>query len=180
MPKYKPNLPPHKSTKFGGIIPAQQKIKLPKDPNAYKNDSFHWEINTKLLCHPSDFCHDICQNKYSHCFSLHNLTKDDLFEIFKKLDEYRSWTWQQIEMSKNNTSCGSMEIKKLEPDISEFVQKYLSEKKFYETDTLYKMEINNRHRVWGIREDTVFYLLWDDNGHYFYKHTNNNHPQKKK
>ena len=41
-------------------------------------------------------------------------------------------------------------------------------------DVLYKIEINNNHRVWGIREGSLCYIIWDDNGHFFYKHKNKN------
>ena len=134
------------------------KVVIPFDPNEYKNQNFDWCINTKFLkYHKTDNPH----------FHIYKETVNDMKMIFNKLDSYSSWNWRDIERSYNKTSCGYMPVDKL--DVKDMVERHLQACSL-DDDCLYKIEINNHHRVWGIREGTIFYLIWDDDGHYFYKH----------
>jgi hypothetical protein len=149
------------------------------DPNAYKDSNFSWQIKVDYLCNwknCSDDRKNNC-NKYSSCFSLYELTNEELFRIFEKLYEYETWAWRDIEKSNNGTSCGLMLVEKL--DISGIVREHLDLLEF-EDEYLYKIEINGKHRVWGIRRGSIFYWLWNDKEHRFYKGYNTNYTKPKK
>jgi hypothetical protein len=150
-----------------------------RDPDAYKNSNFSWRIKKDYLCNQKS-CSDDCKkncNKYKSCFSLYELTNEELFRVFEKLYEYEKWTWRDIEKSNNNTSCGLMLVEKL--DVCDTVRGHLNMLQF-EDEYLYKIEINGKHRVWGIRRECVFYWLWNDREHRFYKGYNTNHTKPKK
>ena len=140
--------------------------------NEYKNQKFNFTINTGFMCFM-----ECCGKECEICFSLYEPTKDELFKIFKKLDSYRSWDWRKIEQSGNGTSCGYMDIRKL--DVCDFILDHF-EKIVIDDDVIYKMEISNKHRVWGIRRGNILYLLWNDEFHYFYKHKDSNYTPPKK
>lgn len=135
----------------------------------YKNRNFDWAINTKYL-----YTERVCHGDFVPKYSL--LMDSNLLGIIQKMDSYRGWIWKNIEMSNSGTSCGVMEVAKL--DTREMVTKHLEYIK-EDVDVIYKMEINNHHRVWGIRKQDCLYLVWNDRDHSFYKHKNKNYTQKK-
>lgn len=138
-------------------------IVQPYDPLQYKEHYFNWSINC---------CYLDLNNKEFELFK----NRDQFFSIIKKLDSFRSWRCSKIESSRNDTSCGVMDINKL--NTKEMVQGHLlSINK--DVDQLYKMEINNHHRIWGIREKDCLFLIWDDCNHSFYKQKNKNYTPKK-
>ena len=130
----------------------------------YKKDNFNWSINTDYL-----------DEKHID-FSLFRSLKE-FKEIIKKLNSYRTWKWTDIERSHNGLSTGIMDISKL--DVKGIVADHLEFIKKIETDQLYKIEINNHHRIWGIREGSCLFLIWNDPEHRFYKHNNANYTPKK-
>lgn len=140
----------------------KKQIALSFPPDEYKEKNFNWTIDTNYLCQkPSQQC------GCDFCFSLYDFSKKDLFDVFEKLNQYRSWKWRKIEESHNGTSCGKMLISNL--DVKFFVSQHLDRLHIYE-DELYKIEISGRHRIWGIRKDSVMYLIWNDPKHMFYKY----------
>lgn len=148
--------PPYTKTK------KNNSVKFPYNFEQYKDEKFDWCINTKFLRY---------HNEDDKRFRIYKESIDALKDIFNKLDSYRGWNWRAIE-GKNGTSCGYMEIEKLA--VKDMVFRHL-QACGRDDDVLYKMEINNHHRVWGIRDGSVFHWIWDDNGHFFYKHRNDNY-----
>lgn len=137
----------------------------------YKDHCFNWSIDTNFI-----YSQSTCAREFKPNYSLLRTLKE--FEcIITKLNCFRTWTWRQIEISSNNTSCGVMLINQL--DEKEFVLEHLEHIQKVDVDQLYKMEINNHHRVWGIRKKDCLYLIWNDPDHSFYKHQNKNHTPKK-
>lgn len=130
----------------------------------YKKHYFNWSISYSYL--------DL-ENKEFELFR----DRNEFFNILKKLDSYRNWLWLEIERSKNNTSNGIMDINKL--DTKDIVQNHLFSINKKDVDMLYKIEIDNHHRVWGIREGSCLFLIWNDPEHRFYKHRNANYIAKK-
>ena len=155
----------NKKTKINYHPNTQRQIVVSYDVESYKKSNFRWSVNTKYLCNPQT-CGYKCKDK---CFSLYKA--QNLFDIFGKLDEYRSWTWRDIE-SKNGTSTGFMEICQL--DTKDMIQHHFTNLKF-DYDVIYKVEISGKHRVWGIRQNDELFIIWDDPEHRFYKHTNKNY-----
>lgn len=141
-------------------ISNNRNVIVPISLDKYKQEKFNWCINTILLKYS-------CDKK----FHIYKETVEEMKQIFDKIDSYRSWIWRDIERSFNDTSCGYMPISKL--DVKDMVNDHLKRCN-RDDDVLYKIEINNNHRVWGIREGSLCYIIWDDNGHFFYKHENKN------
>ena len=137
----------------------------------YKDRYFNWTIDTNFM-YSSSTCFDGFVSKHSLL-----RTVEEFEKIITKLNEFRRWTWRQIETSFNGTSCGAMSVGQL--DKSKFVSEHLKHIKKDSVDQVYKMEINNHHRVWGIREGSCLYLIWNDPDHSFYKHKNKNYTLKK-
>lgn len=165
---------PSKTNKtFIGPSPLPNKTNIPIDLNAYKDKCFNWSINMRYLCQKQT-CKNLC--KKDECFSLYDIAKDDLFVIFAKFDQYRDWTWRKIEAG-NGTSNGMMPIEDLET--KDMVFRHLNSLKM-DDEHLYKIEIKGSHRVWGIRRDNIFYPIWNDPLHKFYKPRNKNYTLPKK
>ena len=141
-------------------ISDNKNINISDSPEKYKKEKFNWCINTMYLKYS-------CDKK----FHIYKRTVEEMKEIFDKRDSDRSWIWRDIERSNNKTSCGLMSISKL--DVEDMVYEHFQRCNI-DDDVLYKIEINNNHRVWGIRKDNLFHIIWDDNGHFFYKHKNKN------
>jgi hypothetical protein len=141
--------------------------------DGYKKLEFNWAINTSYLCNK-----ETCSHECPSCFSFYELSAKDLFKIFKKLDDYRSWTWRAIEQSHCNTSCGIMKIHKL--DTRDMINFHLKSALHLEDEELYKIEISGAHRVWGIRREAWLYIIWNDECHEFYKPISTNYTKSKK
>ncbi len=85
------------------------------------------------------------------------------FEIAKiqwllmKLSDLHKLNWQEL------TSQGShlVDIVKLVPK----AQKRLEELKKDDLDQLYSLRTTGRHRIWGIKESSILWLLWWDPEH---------------
>ena len=132
----------------------------------YKCQYFNWTICTKYLDEEHE---DFCLLRSMKEFK----------KIIVKLDDYRTWQWSEIERSYNKLSTGTMDIAKLDSKIKAIVENHLVQIKKDYIDQLYKIEINNHHRVWGIREGSCLFLIWNDPEHRFYKHQNKNYTASK-
>ena len=137
----------------------------------YKDRYFNWTIDTNFMYSQST-CFGIFEPDYSLLRSVEEFEK-----IITKLNKFRAWTWRHIETSFNGTSCGTMLVNQL--DKSRFVLDHLKHIKKDSVDQVYKMEIINHHRVWGIREGSCLFLIWNDPNHSFYKHKNKNYTLQK-
>ena len=137
----------------------------------YKDRCFNWTIDTDFM-YSTYTCFGIFESNHSLL-----RTVEEFEKIITKLNEFRTWTWRQIETSSNGTSCDAMLVSQL--DKSKFVLEHLKHIKKDSVDQIYKIEINNHHRVWGIRKEDCLYLVWNDLDHSFYKHKNKNYTQKK-
>ena len=119
-------------------------------------------------------------NYFSLAYNFPNTS--ELLDMLGGLEQkYRGWIWRKIEMSKNNTSAGMMEIAYLERNVQTMVCEHIKQIGSAEeylsggADFLYKIEIDNRHRLWGIRRGVTMCLIWDDPFHEFYKPRNKNY-----
>ncbi|MDR2781197.1 MAG: hypothetical protein LBB21_01920 [Holosporaceae bacterium] len=172
MPKNKCKVPSTVKKTVSALPGVRSNAVITRDVNAYKDSSFSWRIEIDYLCSRKNCC-----NKCELCFSLYELTNEELFFIFEKLYGYETWTWRDIEKSDNGTSCGFMLVEKL--DVCDIVRQHLSLLHF-DDEYLYKIEISGRHRIWGIRRGSIFYWLWNDREHRFYKGRNTNYTKQKK
>ena len=98
------------------------------------------------------------------------ITDDILIsDIRPKLHHFESMTWNEIEAA---TTGGSRNRRKAHHEMPVYgldakAQKRLTDNKL-DTDTLFRFKLGNKVRLWGIREQQIFNLLWYDPNHTVY------------
>lgn len=125
----------------------------------YKDKYFRWTFSPNKLEQG---------NTYGNWKVYQDTPLKDILFIFQKLASYESWTWRKIESSSNHTSTGLFSIDTLDKQYKDIVAAFF-ERNQLDTDSFYKIEINGKHRIWGIREDNVFFPIWNDTEHLFYR-----------
>lgn len=70
-------------------------------------------------------------------------------------------TWAEID---SHRSCGFMPVSELSKDARE----YLVETQRDDVDQLYKLRLDKRARIWGIRRGDKLRILWWDPDHTVY------------
>ena len=97
-----------------------------------------------------------------------------LKNLHQKLKNFESMTWGEIEKKRGKSGKLNhfMTIDKISANAQERFEKIrLSE----EYDTLYSFHLSGTERLWGIRENEIYYILWWDKHHTVYpvgkKHT---------
>lgn len=81
--------------------------------------------------------------------------------ILDRLKAFESMKWKEIDRTK---SCGLMEVSA----ICKEAKDRLIETNREEFGTLYKLRVDQRGRVWGVRLLDVFHVLWWDPDHGVY------------
>ena len=136
-------------------VKSDQKVKLPTNLGC---DKFKWSIQSNLL----DWQHPIMG------FNL-SVIKSFIKIIKPRLDNYITMTWGELGKRK---SCHPMDINKISFEMFNRLQELFGDEA---PETLYQVDITPKHRVWGIKVDDVFCLLWNDEEHKVYpvwkKHT---------
>jgi hypothetical protein len=93
-------------------------------------------------------------------FGWHQLGKDKLDEIRKKLSEFESMTIFEI-FVKGKYQHNSIPITELQPD----ARKRLDVLNLPDVEVLHRLRLSNKERVWGILTQNVIQLLWWDPNH---------------
>lgn len=80
-------------------------------------------------------------------------------DIFEKLRNYESMTWGNIlaDKERNHSVPVSQLIKE--------AQSRLKDRKLDDVDELFRLRLNGKQRVWGIRDRHILKLLWWDPEH---------------
>ena len=89
-----------------------------------------------------------------------NVKKEKYREILQKLGHWEQKTWAQV-LSEDPTSQHDVEVPKLTKDARD----RLAAIKLEDYDTLFRFRLSGRERLWGIRQENIFYLLWWDPKH---------------
>ena len=89
--------------------------------------------------------------------------------IRPKLHEFESMTWGEIETA----TTGGKERHKAHHEMETYVlspaaQKRLAEIKLDTFDALFRFRFDGRKRLWGIRDQHIFRLVWYDPDHTVY------------
>ena len=141
----------------------------------YKDSLFDFAIKDSYLCKKNENCKNCKREK---CFGIYEMQTKDLVKVFEKLAVYKSKTWREIETGhQHNMSTGKIPIDKLET--KKMINNHLNNIIGPDPYDFYELEIDGRHRVWGFRDYTTFYIIWNDPEHRFYKPTNKNHTNPK-
>ena len=82
---------------------------------------------------------------------------NDLRTVIDGLRPFESMTWSEIEGKRNHAiSCDSI-IREAQRRLEDIGQDDL--------DELFSIRLTGRQRIWGIRDGTIFRLLWWDRQH---------------
>lgn len=80
--------------------------------------------------------------------------------VFPKMKNFESMKWTEI-LGRNSHAVRVA-------DISKEAYRLLQEMKMEDTEELVSLRLEGRERVWGIRDDRVFQILWWDPQHLVY------------
>ena len=89
-----------------------------------------------------------------------NVEKEKFVEILQKLGHWEQKTWAQI-MAEDPTNQHDVEV----PAMIKDAQDRLVEKNLDDYDSLFRFRFSGRERLWGVRAENIFYLLWWDPEH---------------
>lgn len=83
-------------------------------------------------------------------------------KIKPRLDDYITMTWSELGKRK---SCHPMDINRIQPHMLDRLKIIFG---VDVPETLYQIDISPRHRVWGVKNQDVFCILWNDEEHKVY------------
>ncbi|MFV0627030.1 MAG: hypothetical protein ACK5N8_06760 [Alphaproteobacteria bacterium] len=130
--------------------------KVSKIGSLADNNRFKWALRSDIV--DWDWRHND--------FSFGDKIKDLLIfynKIKPTLDSYAQMTWDEVNLRKH---CHSWDITYLHSDlIKRFKDRFRSEEC---SETLYQININQKHRIIGFKEGEVFYIMWNDPNHKAY------------
>lgn len=89
------------------------------------------------------------------------MDSNSLANIHDRLTAFERMTWAEVDKVK---SCGPMSVNEMD----KVAQERLAEIGRDEYDELYKLRIGKAARLWGVRSQHVFHILWWDPDHLVY------------
>lgn len=94
-------------------------------------------------------------------FAWTKIEPGDLLTVLGALANYETMNWTDIEARK---SCHKMPT----ASVSKEARQRLDEIELDDVEDLYQLQVNNRFRVFGMRDRNIFYVLWWDPEHQVY------------
>ena len=88
------------------------------------------------------------------------VSKEKLREILEKLGHWEKKTWAQV-LTEDPDAQHDVEVPRLIKDAQDRLKKIHLE----DYDSLFRFRFGGRERLWGIRQENIFYLLWWDPRH---------------
>jgi hypothetical protein len=82
-----------------------------------------------------------------------------LGELREKLSNFETMAWNEVFRSGSKNK--RIPVEHLCPD----AQRRLEKRRLDDVEELYELRIAGKPRIWGIRQDAVYYLLWWDPEH---------------
>lgn len=93
-------------------------------------------------------------------WSCHSIGAAELRDAGAKLAELEKLTWAEA------TGGSSARITRIPtPSLTPDARKRLEELKLDDFGELYEIRVAGKPRIWGVREEPVFYFLWWDPNH---------------
>lgn len=87
------------------------------------------------------------------------ITKEKLVEVHSKLCQVEELTWAEA-------TIGGKPVKNIKvATICKEAQKRLQDSKLNDVDDVWEIHISGKCRIWGLRVDPAFHLLWWDPEH---------------
>lgn len=147
MPKKKSN----KQTK----IDSSKALKAGKCARSFlqpDKNVFTWAIRSDKI----DWSHPY--------FGFHEEVLNTFCQIIKpKLDSFSSMSWYEVDKKK---SCHPMDVIKVEKELKNRLVELHGESA---PETLYQINLDGTHRIWGYKDNSIFYLLFNDPEHKGYR-----------
>ena len=135
-----------KIPKFGDRPPAKKKARIGHDPGTYGDEKPAWTV-------------DLFDEEGP--WGREKLGSDDVLweKILPKLRSYESMKWKEIDADHdyNHPVAVSRTIRA--------ARRRLEELNLDDQDELYRLRMNGRARLWGIRERHILRVLWWDPDH---------------
>ena len=137
--------------KIPNVISSNEKIpKATENPNAYFHQKPYWSFSK------CDWNHE----KWGI-----NSNSSKLPGILRRMNAFEGMTWNEILSNcsgrKNNTQNHEIKLEKIEKSaLKRFMDLNLDE-----YDSLYSFTVTGSQRIWGVRIDNVFCIVWIDAKH---------------
>lgn len=97
-------------------------------------------------------------------FGFHEEVLNNFTQTIKpKLDSYSSMTWNQVT---TKDSCHSWDITDIGKELK---GRILELHKDNPPESMYQISLTGKHRIWGYKDKSIFYLMFNDPGHEGYK-----------
>lgn len=80
-------------------------------------------------------------------------------KIKPKLDDYTSMKWVEVIQRQ---SCHTMNAENLEKPLRDRLEELYGEDA---PETLYQIDLDGTHRIWGYKNESIFYILFNDPDH---------------
>ena len=94
---------------------------------------------------------------------------DQILRITKKLKDFEGMTWRQIlSDTAGRKSAPKNSEKSVTQIIKEAQDRFNVLNLFHEHDSIYSLTIDGATRLWGVRTENVFYIVWIDPNHEIY------------
>ena len=85
-----------------------------------------------------------------------------VYKIKPVLDSYTTMTWNQVIKRK---SCHYIDVSKLEKDFQDRIYELYNDNA---PETLFQIQLTAKHRIFGLADKGVFYILFNDPNHLGY------------
>lgn len=94
---------------------------------------------------------------------------DQILRITKKLKDFEGMTWRQIlSDTAGRKSAPKNSEKSVTQIIKEAQERFNVLNLFREHDSIYSLTIDGATRLWGVRTENIFYIVWIDPHHEIY------------
>ena len=103
-------------------------------------------------------------NRWDKEFPIKHEREEAVGELLDHLSAYEKMTWGKIKLATGGKRIGTNSHYLKISDLSKAAQNRAREIKLYE-DEVFSLRINGKHRLIGILEDGVFYVIWNDKEH---------------
>jgi hypothetical protein len=147
-PKWKLSPPREKRPHFSKIPLGDKSVRVVENPESTESKTIVWHV--KLVDHEGPFGWCGMAGK-----------REMMRYIHDKLGNFETMTWAEIKANKQNHQCPVAET-------SQEAQKRLREINLDQYDELFSLRLSGKERIWGIREQRVFRILWWDPKHQVY------------
>ena len=94
---------------------------------------------------------------------------DQILRITKKLKDFEGMTWRQILCDTAGRKSAPKNSEKNVTQITKDAQdRFNALNLFHEHDSIYSLTIDGETRLWGVRTENIFYIVWIDPKHEIY------------